>query len=247
MSRVIGGGPAGLMAAEALAAGGARVDVYDAMPSVGRKFLMAGKGGMNLTHSEPPTRFSPATARAARRSRRCSRASTPDALRAWVHGLGVETFVGSSGRVFPHRHESRADAARVAASAARGGRAFPHAASLARLGRRRHGAHPRFATPDGEQLVRPTPSCSRWAAQAGRASVRTAPGLPLLAARGVPRRAARAVELRFRRRTGASISASRFAGEPLKSVAIGSPRVDGTPRSAHRRMSDHRSRASKAV
>ena len=66
---VIGGGPAGLMAAEGLAARGYSVDVYDAMPSVGRKFLMAGRGGLNLTHSEPAGPFRPAMAIAPRRSR----------------------------------------------------------------------------------------------------------------------------------------------------------------------------------
>ena len=80
---IVGGGPAGLMAAETLAAGGVQVDVFDAMPSVGRKFLLAGKGGLNITHSEAFEAFG------------------PDALRAWVEGLGVSTFVGSSGRVFP--------------------------------------------------------------------------------------------------------------------------------------------------
>ncbi|MEH6434123.1 TIGR03862 family flavoprotein [Massilia sp. DD77] len=98
---VIGGGPAGLMAAEVLAGGGVQVDVYDAMPSVGRKFLLAGKGGMNITHSEPYADF---VARYRGRSEQVGRwleAFTPDLVRAWIHGLGVDTFVGSSGRVFP--------------------------------------------------------------------------------------------------------------------------------------------------
>ena len=98
---VIGGGPAGLMAAEVLAAGGAAVDLYDAMPSVGRKFLLAGKGGMNITHAEGLDAF---------RSRYAARADavgrwldefTPQQVRDWIHGLGIDTFVGSSGRVFP--------------------------------------------------------------------------------------------------------------------------------------------------
>ncbi len=98
---VIGGGPAGLMAAEAACAAGCEVDLYDAMPSVGRKFLLAGKGGLNLTHSEP---FEPFLARYADRSRALRpllQAFDADALRAWADGLGVATFVGSSGRVFP--------------------------------------------------------------------------------------------------------------------------------------------------
>lgn len=98
---VIGGGPAGLMAAEALAAAGIAVDVHDAMPSVGRKFLLAGKGGLNLTHSED---FAPFVARFGERAETIApilnRLAGP-ALREWAQGLGVETFVGSSGRVFP--------------------------------------------------------------------------------------------------------------------------------------------------
>ena len=98
---IVGGGPAGLMAAEVLSRGGVQVDLYDAMPSVGRKFLMAGKGGMNITHSEPATAF--LTRYGARQELIAPllEAFGPDALRDWIHELGFETFVGSSGRVFP--------------------------------------------------------------------------------------------------------------------------------------------------
>lgn len=98
---VVGGGPAGLMAAETLAAAGAEVHLYDAMPSVGRKFLLAGRGGLNLTHSEPFERF---VGRFGERSAQLApllHAFGPDQVRAWAHGLGIETFVGTSGRVFP--------------------------------------------------------------------------------------------------------------------------------------------------
>ncbi|KQV56416.1 TIGR03862 family flavoprotein [Duganella sp. Root336D2] len=98
---VIGGGPAGLMAAEVLAAAGVRVDVYDAMPSVGRKFLLAGRGGMNITHSEPYEAFLARYGSRAGVMRPMLDAFKPDDLRAWVHGLGIDTFVGTSGRVFP--------------------------------------------------------------------------------------------------------------------------------------------------
>lgn len=98
---IIGGGPAGLMAAETALAGGASVTLYDAMASVGRKFLLAGKGGLNLTHSDPPDVF------LARYGERTTKVAPwlsvfgPEALRAWAQDLGVETFVGSSGRIFP--------------------------------------------------------------------------------------------------------------------------------------------------
>ncbi|MFJ3076364.1 TIGR03862 family flavoprotein [Pseudomonas sp. NPDC087029] len=98
---VIGAGPAGLMAAEALAQRGLAVAVYDAMPSVGRKFLLAGVGGMNITHSEPYPQF---VARYAERQGEVEgllRDFDATALRQWIHGLGIDTFVGTSGRVFP--------------------------------------------------------------------------------------------------------------------------------------------------
>ena len=98
---VIGGGPAGLMAAEVLAEAGARVDLFDAMPSVGRKFLLAGKGGLNLTHGEPLAAF---VGRYGARSPQVGAwldALSPQQLREWAQALGIETFVGSSGRVFP--------------------------------------------------------------------------------------------------------------------------------------------------
>jgi uncharacterized flavoprotein (TIGR03862 family) len=98
---IIGGGPAGLMAAETACAAGAQVDLYDAMPSVGRKFLLAGKGGLNLTHSEPSEKF--LSRYGVRRAQIAPLLTSfgPDALKAWARGLGIETFVGSSGRVFP--------------------------------------------------------------------------------------------------------------------------------------------------
>jgi uncharacterized flavoprotein (TIGR03862 family) len=98
---IIGGGPAGLMAAEAACASGAQVDLYDAMASVGRKFLLAGKGGLNLTHSEPSEKF--LSRYGARRAQIAPLLASfgSDALRAWARGLGIDTFVGSSRRVFP--------------------------------------------------------------------------------------------------------------------------------------------------
>jgi uncharacterized flavoprotein (TIGR03862 family) len=98
---VVGAGPAGLMAAEAMAEGGLAVEVFDAMPSPGRKFLLAGRGGLNLTHSEPMERFLPRYGTAAGFMAPLLAAFGPAELRAWAEGLGVRTFIGSSGRVFP--------------------------------------------------------------------------------------------------------------------------------------------------
>ncbi|MCK9908646.1 TIGR03862 family flavoprotein [Microbacteriaceae bacterium K1510] len=98
---IVGGGPAGLMAAEVLARAGLAVTVYDRMPSVGRKFLLAGRGGLNLTHSEDLATFLARYGETDPRLRRAIEAFPPEALRTWCEGLDVPTFVGSSGRVFP--------------------------------------------------------------------------------------------------------------------------------------------------
>ena len=98
---VIGGGPAGLMAAEVLLARGFGVDIYDSMPSLGRKFLMAGKSGLNLTHGEELDRFLERYGEARAVLEPALRAFGPDEIRAWAAGLGIETFAGSSGRIFP--------------------------------------------------------------------------------------------------------------------------------------------------
>ena len=98
---IVGTGPAGLMAAKVLAEGGADVTVYDAMPSAGRKFLMAGRGGLNLTHSEALPQFLARYREAMPRLKAAIEAFPPQALRDWSEALGQETFVGSSGRVFP--------------------------------------------------------------------------------------------------------------------------------------------------
>lgn len=148
---VIGGGPAGLMAAEVARAAGIEVDVYEAKGSVGRKFLIAGKGGLNLTHSEPRPLFD------ARYGTRCREVGAwlddfdADALREWAQGFGIETYVGTSGRIFPMD--------RKAAPLLRG-----WVRRLREDGVRFHVQHRwlgwdddgalRFATPEGEHCVR---------------------------------------------------------------------------------------------
>src|SRR5271170_1587180 len=98
---IVGGGPAGLRAAELVSAAGLRTVLADRMPSVGRKFLVAGRGGLNLTHSEPvenfPSRYGDSTGR----WQKLLADFSPQDLRTWAEALGVETFVGTSGRIFP--------------------------------------------------------------------------------------------------------------------------------------------------
>lgn len=98
---IIGGGPAGLMAAEVLVGAGASVDVYESMPTLGRKFLRAGLGGLNITHSEPYPIFCSRYGDRQSQLKEVLDRFPPEALREWVHGLGIDTFVGTSGRVFP--------------------------------------------------------------------------------------------------------------------------------------------------
>src|SRR3990167_3305147 len=98
---VIGGGPAGLMAAETVARAGKSVAVFEKMPTFGRKFLMAGRGGLNLTHSEDFDRFARRYGERSPTLAPMLEAFTPKDLIAWAQGLGQETFVGASGRVFP--------------------------------------------------------------------------------------------------------------------------------------------------
>ncbi|CAB3794787.1 hypothetical protein LMG28614_04034 [Paraburkholderia ultramafica] len=225
---VTGGGPAGLMAAEALARRGAQVDVYDAMPSVGRKFLMAGKGGMNITHSEP---LEPFLGRyGARREQIAPLLDVfgPDALRAWLQGLGIETFVGSSGRVFP------ADM-----KAAPMLRAWLH--RLREAGVQFHMRHKwngwspdaadtathtlRFATPDGEQTV----TCDAVVFALGGASWprlgSDAAWVPLMASREVPVTPLRPANCGFDADWSPYLR-ERFAGQPIKPVAITLTDVD---------------------
>jgi uncharacterized flavoprotein (TIGR03862 family) len=98
---VVGGGPAGLRAAEVISAEGFRTVLADHKPSVGRKFLVAGRGGLNLTHSEPVENFPARYGNSAERWQSLLADFSPTDLRAWAEGLGIETFVGTSGRIFP--------------------------------------------------------------------------------------------------------------------------------------------------
>lgn len=148
---IIGGGPAGLMAAEVLAGTGVTVDVYDGMPSVGRKFLLAGVGGMNITHAEDQPAFRSRYREREPSLSRCLDGFDSHALRDWIHGLGIETFVGSSGRVFPTDMKA---APLLRAWLHRLREAGVHIHTRHRwLGWDEHGAL-RFSTPAGETCLR---------------------------------------------------------------------------------------------
>ncbi len=214
---VIGGGPAGLMAAEVLAAAGVRVDVYDAMPSVGRKFLLAGRGGMNITHSEPYEAFVARYGSRAADLRPILDAFKPDDLRAWVHGLGIDTFVGTSGRVFPTEMK-----------AAPMLRAWLH--RLRESGVHFHQRHRwlgwtpdgalRFETPVGERTARHAAVLlalggASWARLGSDGAWQ-----PLLAGRGVELAPLVPANCGFDADWSPHF-AERYAGQPLTTVAIG--------------------------
>jgi len=219
---VIGGGPAGLMAAEVLAAHGVQVDVYDAMASVGRKFLLAGKGGMNITHSEPYPDF---VARYGARHQQVARwlqEFDADAVRAWIHDLGIETFVGSSGRVFPREMK-----------AAPLLRAWLH--RLREGGVRFHMRHRwlgwqdgrlHFATPDGELQVEADATILALGGASWARLGSDGAWIPLLTERGIEVAPLVPANCGFDTGWSAHFS-SRHAGEPLITVALGWRAQDG--------------------
>ncbi|MBN3755138.1 TIGR03862 family flavoprotein [Paraburkholderia sp. Tr-20389] len=226
---VIGGGPAGLMAAEALARGGVRVDVYDAMPSVGRKFLMAGKGGMNITHSEPIEPFLDRYGK-----RRADIAPLldvfgPEALRGWLDALGVATFVGSSGRVFP-----------TDMKAAPMLRAWLH--RLREAGVQFHMRHKwigwcasgssddhglRFTTPDGEREVTADAVVFALGGGSWARLGSDAAWVPLMQQREIPIAPLLPTNCGFDA-DWTDYFRDRYAGQPVKPVSIAVEGVDGT-------------------
>ncbi|MCP2007365.1 putative flavoprotein (TIGR03862 family) [Duganella sp. HSC-15S17] len=219
---VIGGGPAGLMAAQTLAQGGAQVDVYDAMPSVGRKFLLAGRGGMNITHAEPYADFVTRYGNGAAPLRAMLDAFGPQDVRDWVHGLGVDTFVGTSGRVFP-----------TDMKAAPLLRAWLH--RLRESGVQFHMRHRWLGwrddalllnTPDGELLVRADAVVLALGGGSWARLGSDGAWMPLLAERGVGVAPLAPANCGFDVDWSEHFS-SRHAGEPLTTVAIISTGADG--------------------
>ncbi len=219
---VIGGGPAGLMAAEVLSQGGAQVDLYDAMPSVGRKFLLAGKGGMNITHAEPYADF---VGRYGARSGKVGpwlERFDANAVRAWIHALGVETFIGTSGRVFPSDMKA-APLLRAWLHRLREGGVQLHM---------RHrwlgwdGERLRFATPDGEVDVQADAVVLALGGGSWKRLGSDGAWAPLLEQRGVPVHPLQPSNCGFDTGWSEHFS-SRYAGEPLTTVAITSTDAHG--------------------
>lgn len=215
---VIGGGPAGLMAAEVLSLGGAQVELFDAMPSVGRKFLLAGVGGMNITHAEPFELFLSRYGARVAEIKPLLDDFPPATLREWVHGLGIETFVGSSNRVFPKDMK-----------AAPLLRAWLH--RLRQAGVRFHVRHRwlgwtdagalRFATPKGEHLIQADTVVLALGGGSWARLGSDGAWMPLLTERGVAVSPLLPSNCGFDVAGGWSVHLrSRFAGRPLKTVAL---------------------------
>lgn len=224
---VLGGGPAGLMAAEILALDGVQVDLYDAMPSVGRKFLLAGIGGMNITHAEPFEILATRYGVREQALRPLLDSFSPDALRAWIHTLGIETFVGSSGRVFP----SDMKAAPLL-------RAWLH--RLRETGVRFHMRHRwlgwtetgalRFATPAGDIHAETDALVMALGGASWPKLGANGDWVPLLRQRGIDIAPLLPANCGFDVAGGWSAHLrSRFAGQPLKTVALHCVDAGGQP------------------
>lgn len=215
---IIGGGPAGLMAAEVLSQAGIRVDVYDGMPSVGRKFLLAGVGGMNITHSEAYPAFLSRYAERAPQIAPLLRAFDADALCQWINELGIETFIGSSGRVFPTDMKA-APLLRAWLKRLRDSGVVIHTRHRW-LGWHANGAM-RIASPQGEISV--NPDATLLALGGGSWSRLGSDGawmLPL-EQRGVDLAPLQPSNCGFEVQAWSELMVSKFAGAPLKNIAIG--------------------------
>jgi len=204
------------MAAEILMQGGMQVDVYDAMPSVGRKFLMAGKGGMNITHAEPAEQFLSRYGARRPQIQPLLEAFGPDALRQWIHTLGIDTFVGSSGRIFPADMKA-APLLRAWLHRLRAGGVRFHVRHRW-IGWNEQGAL-RFATPTGEQCIAPDAVVLALGGGSWARLGSDGAWVPLLAQRGVALEALRPANCGFDVGWSAHFS-SRFAGHPIKPVML---------------------------
>ena len=213
---VIGGGPAGLMAAEVLSQAGLAVDLFDAMPSVGRKFLLAGIGGLNITHSEPAKNFCERYGPELEALQPSLNQFAPDDLRRWAHDLGIETFVGSSGRVFPKEMK-----------AAPLLRAWLH--RLRQDGVRFHVRHRwqgwtdagalKFVGPDGPMIIQPDATILALGGASWPKLGSDGAWCPLLSAQGIAVAPLQSANCGFEV-VWSNYLQQKYSGEPLKSIAI---------------------------
>ena len=215
---IIGGGPAGLMAAEVLSQAGFRVDVYDAMPSVGRKFLLAGVGGMNITHSEAYPAFLSRYAERAPMIAPLLRSFGADALCEWIHELGIQTFVGSSGRVFPTDMKA-APLLRAWLKRLRDAGVVIHTRHRW-LGWNADNSL-RIANPEGELAVNPAATLLALGGASWARLGSDGAWLPLLEQRGVRMAPLQPANCGFEVSAWSELLRSKFAGAPLKNIAIG--------------------------
>jgi uncharacterized flavoprotein (TIGR03862 family) len=215
---IIGGGPAGLMAAEVLSQAGFRVDVYDAMPSVGRKFLLAGVGGMNITHSEAYPAFLSRYAERAPMIAPLLRSFGADALCEWIHELGIQTFVGSSGRVFPTDMKA-APLLRAWLKRLRDAGVVIHTRHRW-LGWNADNSL-RIANPEGELAVNPAATLLALGGASWARLGSDGAWLPLLEQRGVRIAPLQPANSGFEVSAWSDLLRSKFAGAPLKNIAIG--------------------------
>ena len=213
---IIGGGPAGLMAAEVVSQAGVAVDVYDAMPSVGRKFLLAGIGGLNITHSEDFSRFCERYGPERAVLQNSLDAFTPDELQRWVHALGIETFTGTSGRVFPKEMK-----------AAPLLRAWLH--RLRQNGVRFHARHRwlgwnldgslRISGPDGELAIKPDATILALGGASWPKLGSDGAWVSILNQQGIEIATLQSANSGFTVAWSEHLR-SKFAGEPLKSIGL---------------------------
>jgi len=213
---VIGGGPAGLMAAQVLSAAGRSVTVFEKMPTFGRKFLMAGRGGLNLTHSEDFERFAQRYGAAGATLRPMLEAFTPADLVAWAQDLGQETFVGASGRVFPKAMKAspllrawlaRLEGQGVSLRTRAEWRGWTGDGALA------------FQTPAGMEAIRPRATILALGGASWARLGSDGAWAPLLAATGAGLAPFRAANCGFDV-AWSTMFRQRFAGEPLKNVGL---------------------------
>jgi len=217
---IIGGGPAGLMAAEVLSQAGVAVDLHDAMPSVGRKFLLAGVGGMNITHAEDYATFVSRYRQRAEQLRPQLDAFGPAALREWIHGLGIDTFVGSSGRVFPTDMKA-APLLRAWLKRLRDSGVQIH--TRQRWQGWNEDGQLRLAGPLGETLLEPAATLLALGGGSWARLGSDGAWVPLLQARGVVIAPLQPANCGFEVAGWSQHLVGKFAGAPLKTVSLALP------------------------